>query len=159
MLYEVITDDQDTKSLQAELARASQSQLDTRLTDLLSKLQAAQNDLGTVNSQLTFLQTLPERAQSQMSQDYQRMQDIRNQLSGISSKHTAETTPSARIRLNTELTLLQLRQDQRQKDLDNNTRITSYNVCYTKLLRTNPIFKAYTSKVYHLSLGQSQFQR
>ena len=56
-----------------------------------------------------------------MSQDYQRMQDIRNQLSGISSKHSSEITPSARIRLNTELTLLQLRQDQRQKDLDNNT--------------------------------------
>jgi len=114
-------DEQDSKSLQTELARMSQSQLDNRLSDLLSKLQVAQNDLGAVNSQLTFLQTLPERAQSQMSQDYQRMQDIRNQLSGISSKHSSEITPSARIRLNTELTLLQLRQDQRQKDLDNNT--------------------------------------
>ena len=111
----------DSKSLQADLLKMTQSQLDSRLTDLLAKLQSAQNDLGNVNSQITFLQTLPERAQSQMSQDYQRMQDIRNQLSGINSKHTADVTPSSRIRLNTELNLLQLRQDQRQKDLDNNT--------------------------------------
>lgn len=113
--------DSDTKSLQTDLAKMTQSQLDSRLTDLLSKLQSAQNDLGNVNSQITFLQTLPERAQAQMSQDYQRMQDIRNQLSGVNAKHSSDVTPSMRIRLNTELTLLQLRQDQRQKDLDNNT--------------------------------------
>lgn len=114
-------DAQDTEQLKTELSRLSQTQLDSRLTDLLSQLQNAQNDLGNVNSQITFLQTLPERTQAAMSQDYQRMQDIRNRLSGVSSKQNSEITPSLRVRLNTELTLLQLRQEQRQKDLDSNT--------------------------------------
>lgn len=112
-------DVQDTEQLKAEISRLSQTQLDSRLTDLLNQLQSAQNDLGNANSQLTFLQTLPERAQSTMSQDYQRMQDIRNRLSGL--KQNGEITPSLRVKLNTELALLQLQQEQRQKDLDNNT--------------------------------------
>lgn len=112
-------DAQDTEALKTEISRLSQTQLDSRLTDLLSQLQSAQNDLGNANSQLTFLQTLPERAQSAMSQDYQRMQDTRNRLSGL--KQNGEITPSLRIKLNTELALLQLQQEQRQKDLDNNT--------------------------------------
>lgn len=114
-------DAQDTERLKTELRGLSQTQLDSRLTDLLSQLQNAQNELGNANSQLTFLQTLPERAQTTMSQDYQRMQDIRNRLSGLSTKQSSEITPSLRIRLNTELALLQLQQEQRQKDLDNNT--------------------------------------
>lgn len=112
-------DAQDTEALKTEISRLSQTQLDSRLTDLLSQLQSAQSDLGNANSQLTFLQTLPERAQSAMSQDYQRMQDIRNRLSGL--KQSGEITPSLRVKLNTELALLQLQQEQRQKDLDNNT--------------------------------------
>ena len=112
-------DAQDTEALKNEISRLSQTQLDSRLTDLLSQLQSAQSDLGNANSQLTFLQTLPERAQSAMSQDYQRMQDIRNRLSGL--KQSGEITPSLRVKLNTELALLQLQQEQRQKDLDNNT--------------------------------------
>lgn len=112
-------DAQDTEALKTESSRLSQTQLDSRLTDLLSQLQSAQSDLGNANSQLTFLQTLPERAQSAMSQDYQRMQDIRNRLSGL--KQSGEITPSLRVKLNTELALLQLQQEQRQKDLDNNT--------------------------------------
>ncbi len=112
-------DVQDTEQLKTEIGRLSQNQLDSRLTDLLNQLQSAQNDLGNANSQLTFLQTLPERAQSAMSQDYQRMQDIRNRLSGL--KQNGEITPSLRVKLNTELALLQLQQEQRQKDLDNNT--------------------------------------
>lgn len=114
-------DARDTEQLKAELGRLSQAQLDNRLTDLLNQLQSAQTDLGNANSQITFLQTLPERAQSAMSQDYQRMQDIRNRLSGLNNKQSGELTPSLRVRLNTELALLQLQLNQRQKDLDNNT--------------------------------------
>lgn len=113
-------DAQDTQALKTEISRLTQTQLDGRLTDLLSQLQSAQSDLGNANSQLTFLQTLPERAQSAMSQDYQRMQDIRNRLSGL-KQNNGEMTPSLRVKLNTELAFLQLQQEQRQKDLDNNT--------------------------------------
>ncbi len=113
-------DAQDTQALKTEISRLTQTQLDGRLTDLLSQLQSAQSDLGNANSQLTFLQTLPERAQSAMSQDYQRMQDIRNRLSGL-KQNSGEMTPSLRVKLNTELAFLQLQQEQRQKDLDNNT--------------------------------------
>mgnify|MGYP000987315794 FL=1 len=107
-------DARDTEQLKAELGRLSQAQLDNRLTDLLNQLQSAQTDLGNANSQITFLQTLPERAQSAMSQDYQRMQDIRNRLSGLNNKQSGELTPSLRVRLNTELALLQLQLNQRQ---------------------------------------------
>lgn len=113
--------DKDTDRLKKSVAQLSQAQLDTKITSILGNLQGAQNDLNTVNSRLTFLQTLPERSQTSMSKDNERAQEIRNTLSGINSKQSGELTPSKRIRLNTELAMLQMRQASQQKDLDNNT--------------------------------------
>jgi potassium efflux system protein len=113
--------DRDTDRLKKSIDQLTQSQLDKKIATLLDTLQNAQNDLNTANGRITFLQTLPERSQSSMSKDYERMQEIRNMMSGVNNKQTGEISISKRIRLSTELALLQLRQDSHQKDLDNNT--------------------------------------
>ena len=56
-----------------------------------------------------------------MSQAFNRSQDIRNQLNGVSNK--GELTNSQRHLLNAELAMLTLQLAQQQKDLDNNTTL------------------------------------
>ena len=101
MLYEVIT--------------LGFNQLSERLNQELGDLQAAQSELSSVNSQLTSLQTLPERAQAAMSQAYQRSEAIRTQLGTVVSRQ-GDMTPSMRVRLNTELALLSLQIEARQME-------------------------------------------
>ena len=63
-----------------------------------------------------ILQTLPERAQANMSRAYQRSQEIRTRLNSGDGVSSAE-----KMKLNTELALLDLQLANLQKDLDNRT--------------------------------------
>ncbi len=106
----------------ADLAQLSFNQISERLNAALGDLQTAQSELSSVNSQLTFLQTLPERAQAAMSQAYRRSEAIRTQLGTLVSRQ-GEVSPSLRVRLNTELALLAQQLEQRQTELDSNTTL------------------------------------
>ena len=71
---------------------------------------------GTIGSQITNLQTLPERAQASMSRAYQRSQEIRTRLNAGDGVSSAE-----KMKLNAELALLDLQLANLQKELDNRT--------------------------------------
>lgn len=111
----------DSEKLAKQLDQLPVNQLDKRLTSAMGELQQAQEELAAASSQLTTLQTLPERVQVSMSQAFNRSQDIRNQLNGVSNK--GELTNSQRHLLNAELAMLTLQLAQQQKDLDNNTTL------------------------------------
>ena len=111
----------DSEKLAKQLDQLPINQLDKRLTSAMGELQQAQEELAAASSQLTTLQTLPERVQVSMSQAFNRSQDIRNQLNGVSNK--GELTNSQRHLLNAELAMLTLQLAQQQKDLDNNTTL------------------------------------
>ena len=111
----------DSDKLAKQLDQLPINQLDKRLTSAMGELQQAQEELAAASSQLTTLQTLPERVQVSMSQAFNRSQDIRNQLNGVSNK--GELTNSQRHLLNAELAMLTLQLAQQQKDLDNNTTL------------------------------------
>ena len=104
------------EQITSEYASMSLAELDSRQPEVLANMQGAQEILGTIGSQLTSLQTLPERAQTSMSRAYQRSQEIRSRL------NTGENVSSAeKMKLNTELVLIDLQLTQLQKELDNRT--------------------------------------
>ncbi|MBL0666830.1 mechanosensitive channel MscK [Aeromonas jandaei] len=111
-----LTQGKSPEQIKSEYASMSLAELDNRQPDVLANMQAAQEALGAIGSQLTNLQTLPERAQSSMSRAYQRSQEIRSRLNAGESVSSAE-----KMKLNTELALLDLQLSQLQKDLDNRT--------------------------------------
>ena len=110
----------DPDKLTKQVASLTLTQLDKRMSAAMTELQQAQEELATTSSQLTNLQTLPERAQVSMSQGYSRSQDIRNQLNG-SGGGKNDVTPTQRTALNAELAVLTMQLARQQKDLDNNT--------------------------------------
>ncbi len=112
---------QDDSKLTKQLDALPLPQLEKRVTQEMENQQRLQAELADASSELTTLQTLPERAQASMSQAYNRAQDIRNQLSSVAGKH--DLKPSQRQLLITELHLLTLQLDQQQKALDNNTNL------------------------------------
>ncbi|MCV5289595.1 hypothetical protein OFB97_30115, partial [Escherichia coli] len=81
----------------------SLAELDSRQPEVLANMQAAQEALGAIGSQLTSLQTLPERAQASMSRAYQCSQEIRTRLNAGESVSSAE-----KMKLGAELALLDL---------------------------------------------------
>ena len=81
----------------------SLAELDARQPEIMANMQAAQEALGTIGSQITNLQTLPERAQASMSRAYQRSQEIRTRLNAGDGVSSAE-----KMKLNAELALLDL---------------------------------------------------
>lgn len=80
----------DSDKLAKQLDQLPINQLDKRLTSAMGELQQAQEELAAASSQLTTLQTLPERVQVSMSQAFNRSQDIRNQLNGVNMGRTHE---------------------------------------------------------------------
>lgn len=112
----------DSDKLGKQLDALPLNKLENRLTTTLSELRDLQDELAKASSQLTNLQTLPERVQISMSQAYSRSQDIRNQLGGSGAGKT-EVTPSLRTKLNTELTWLSMQLELQQQELDNNTNL------------------------------------
>jgi potassium-dependent mechanosensitive channel len=99
-----------------EYATMSLEALESRQPEVMASMQDAQESLGTIASQITNLQTLPERAQSTMSKAYQRSQEIRSRLNAGDAVSSAE-----RGKLNAEQALLDLQLAYLQKELDNRT--------------------------------------
>ena len=110
---------QDEAKFIKQLEAMTLPQLEKRVTQEMQSQQQLQAELANASSELTNLQTLPERAQISMSQAYNRSQDLRNQLG--SGKH--ELSTSQRQLLATELHLLSLQLEQQQRDLDTNTNL------------------------------------
>ena len=111
---------QDDAKFDKQLDAMTLPQLEKRVTQEMVSQQQLQAEMADASSELTNLQTLPERAQISMNQAYNRSQDIRNQLGGGSKR---ELSLSQRQLLATELQLLSLQLEQQQKDLDNNTNL------------------------------------
>ncbi|MGL5039509.1 MAG: mechanosensitive channel MscK [Aeromonas sp.] len=105
-----------TKELKSEYATLSLTALDSRQSEVLANMQDAQEALGAISSQLTTLQTLPEQAQTNMSQIYQRTQEIRGILNATEGVSHAE-----QMKLNAESALLALQMQYLKTDLDNRT--------------------------------------
>ncbi|MGL5496491.1 MAG: mechanosensitive channel MscK, partial [Aeromonas sobria] len=113
---DALTKGKSVEQIKSEYASMSLAELDSRQPEVLANMQGAQEALGAIGSQLTTLQTLPERAQTSMSRAYQRSQEIRSRL------NAGETVSSAeKMKLNAESTLLDLQLALLQKDLDNRT--------------------------------------
>ena len=108
--------DKGPEQLKSEYATMSLAELDNRQPEIMANMQEAQEALGTIGSQITNLQTLPERAQANMSRAYQRSQEIRTRLNSGDGVSSAE-----KMKLNTELVLLDLQLANLQKELDNRT--------------------------------------
>ena len=113
---DALTKGKSVEQIKSEYASMSLAELDSRQPEVLANMQGAQEALGAIGSQLTTLQTLPERAQTSMSRAYQRSQEIRSRL------NAGETVSSAeKMKLNAESALLDLQLALLQKDLDNRT--------------------------------------
>lgn len=111
-----LNEGKSAEQIKSEYASMSLNELESRQPDVLANMQNAQEALGAIASQLTNLQTLPERAQTSMSRVYLRSQEIRSRL------NTGEGVSSAeKMKLNTELALLELQLANLQKELDNRT--------------------------------------
>lgn len=110
----------DDAKFSKQLDAMTLPQLEKRVTQEMVSQQQLQAEMADASSELTNLQTLPERVQISMNQAYNRSQDIRNQLGGGSKR---ELSLSQRQLLATELQLLSLQLEQQQKDLDNNTNL------------------------------------
>ncbi|NAZ94681.1 hypothetical protein, partial [Vibrio toranzoniae] len=82
----------------------------------------AQEDLSTYNSQLISLQTQPERVQGAMYSASQRLQQIRNQLNGLSPGQDG-LRPAQQQTLLTEQVLLNAQLDLQRRNLEANTTL------------------------------------
>ena len=80
---DALTQGKSPEQLKSEYATMSLAELDARQPEIMANMQAAQEALGTIGSQITNLQTLPERAQANMSRAYQRSQEIRTRLNSL----------------------------------------------------------------------------
>ena len=115
-LGDVDSDDETRKTLN----QLSMRQLESRVSDILDQLQAAQNDIATYNSQLVSLQTQPERVQNAMYNASQQLQQIRNRLNGTTVGEDA-LRPSQQTMLLVQQALLNAELDQQRKSLAGNT--------------------------------------
>ncbi|MDM5071454.1 mechanosensitive channel MscK [Aeromonas bestiarum] len=113
---DALTQNKSAEQIKSEYASMSLAELDSRQPEVLANMQDAQETLGTIGSQLTSLQTLPERAQTNMSRAYQRSQEIRTRLNVGDSVSSAE-----KMKLGAELALLELQLANLQQQLDNRT--------------------------------------
>ncbi|MFS1165233.1 mechanosensitive channel MscK, partial [Aeromonas salmonicida] len=113
---DALTKNKSAEQIKSEYARMSLAELESRQPEVIANMQDAQETLGTIGSQLTSLQTLPERAQTNMSRAYQRSQEIRTRLNVGDGVSSAE-----KMKLGAELALLELQLANLQKQLDNRT--------------------------------------
>lgn len=117
-----LQDKSDDAATKSQLASLSLRQLESRLGDTLDDLQASQNDLSTFNTQLITLQTQPERVQNAMYSYSKSLQNIRNQLNGM-SPNQQELRSSQQQMLVTEQALLNAEIDLQRNNLQANTTL------------------------------------
>lgn len=92
----------------------SLSALTDELVKQLDALESNQEALAKVGAQLTSSQTLPERAQSTISDSLVRADELRRELNG---ERSAELSDTQRTRLQTELQALNTRVELRNEEL------------------------------------------
>ncbi|EIC82367.1 mechanosensitive channel MscK [Serratia sp. M24T3] len=97
-------------------------ELENELVDTLNDLQSSQNNLSTFNTQLISLQTQPERAQSAMYSYSQSLEQVRNQLNGM-SPNQQDLRSTQQVMLTTEQTLLNEEVDFQRSSLEANTTL------------------------------------
>lgn len=106
-----------------QLQALSIKQLETQLNDATNRLQIAQENLFSYNSQLASLQTLPERAQSAIQSISHQQVLLQDQLSDLSSSDTAR--PTQRIMMVNQQNLFDAQLALEFSRLDINTRLNS----------------------------------
>lgn len=129
------------KSLEALPLATLESQLET----VLQSLQKAQDDLANYSNKLIVLQTQPERAQSVLFNNSERLQQIRISLNK-SSADKAQMRPSA-------VQLLQLEQYYLQQQNNYQKRTLQFNVQLQSLLQLQ---RDYSSAYIDLSQEHAQ---
>ncbi|NBL78583.1 mechanosensitive channel MscK [Proteus sp. G2672] len=129
------------KSLEALPLATLESQLET----VLQSLQKAQDDLANYSNELIVLQTQPERAQSVLFNNSERLQQIRISLNK-SSADKAQMRPSA-------VQLLQLEQYYLQQQNNYQKRTLQFNVQLQSLLQLQ---RDYSSAYIDLSQEHAQ---
>lgn len=108
------------KSLEALPLATLESQLET----VLQSLQKAQDDLANYSNELIVLQTQPERAQSVLFNNSERLQQIRTLLNK-SSVDKAQMRPSAVQLLQLEQYYLQQQNNYQKRTLQSNVQLQS----------------------------------
>ncbi|QGW02098.1 mechanosensitive channel MscK [Proteus terrae subsp. cibarius] len=108
------------KSLEALPLATLESQLET----VLQSLQKAQDDLANYSNELIVLQTQPERAQSVLFNNSERLQQIRTLLNK-SSADKAQMRPSAVQLLQLEQYYLQQQNNYQKRTLQSNVQLQS----------------------------------
>ena len=117
-----LSDKDNDDETRKTLSTLSLRQLESRVSQVLDDLQAAQNDLSTYNSQLVSLQTQPERVQTSMYAASQQLQQIRNRLNGTMTGEGA-LRPSQQTLLLAQQALLNAQIEQLRKSLEGNTTL------------------------------------
>jgi len=95
-----------------ELSKLTLTQLDLREKQIMATMQSIHEALSVINSQLTNLQALPERAQNSMSNLYQQSLDIRTRLNSSQDISRIE-----KDKLNAQLLLKDLQITQMKMEL------------------------------------------
>ncbi|MDU8925400.1 mechanosensitive channel MscK [Pasteurellaceae bacterium LIM206] len=125
------------EELKADYAKLSVKELQKSLSSAVDSSQQLQTDLSSLNDKLSSQKTVPERAQAVLSNDINRTQEINTALA------TANITDSRKLRLNTELELIRLRDNYNQDLLNGNDALTTL----------------YTNQVNEKTLAQQQLQQ
>ncbi|SDK83266.1 potassium efflux system protein [Modicisalibacter muralis] len=101
----------------ASLEAVSQSELETRIADTLDELQALRDRLAETNARLIAAQTLPERAQTAITEALSRIEELRLTLDGA-------TTDEPRVWLaRSERYLAESQLAFKRRELANNARL------------------------------------
>lgn len=98
--------------------------LESQLETVLQSLQKAQDDLANYSNELIVLQTQPERAQSVLFNNSERLQQIRTSLNK-SSADKAQMRPSAVQLLQLEQYYLQQQNNYQKRTLQSNVQLQS----------------------------------
>ncbi|OTA21301.1 miniconductance mechanosensitive channel MscM [Xenorhabdus beddingii] len=116
--------EQDEKDYKQALGTLSLKQLESKLNNTLNSLQRAQENLASYNSQLIGLQTQPERAQTMLLRNVQRLQQIRNQLNNAFTEQQ-ESSYTRTALLLVEQSFLMQQNDFQRASLQANTQLQS----------------------------------
>ncbi|WP_424410021.1 mechanosensitive channel MscK [Pasteurella sp. PK-2025] len=103
----------------AALEKLSLTELQQKLTLAQQKLQQNQLATNNLNTELVSLRTVPERAQATLTSNLTRTQEIHKQISA------ADILPSSKVRLETELELIEEQNNFNKALLQGNNALTS----------------------------------
>lgn len=107
-----LTKNKGAEQLNLEFAQLTLYQLDLREKQIMETMQDIHEELSVINSQLTNLQTLPERAQNSMSDLYQQTLTIRTRLNSGQDISSAEEG-----KLNAQLLVKELQTERMKSEL------------------------------------------